>query len=139
MSIPRHRIPKIKAECLACGSMNVSTVMSTPHAAGYHRRHLCNECDAPFYTLARYDGSGYDRKDKPFKDRPLTPWEQQQRIEWAAEAREVTIEVNPSPYATEFIETLNIVFDKKQRGLDLTEDEVALIEAVTNLEKAYYD
>lgn len=136
MSIPKHRIPKIKVECIVCSSRNVSTVMSQAHAAGYHRRHICNECDVAFYSLASYSERTYQTQDRPFRDRALTPWEQQQRLEWAAEAQRVTLQVE-NPYATEFIETINIVFGKEQKGEILSENEQRLIEVINTVEEAF--
>lgn len=139
MSVPLHRIPKIKATCIQCEGEVVDTLMSMPFSAGYHRRHRCRHCSAAFYTLAPYDGGGkYTSQYKPFKDRPLSPWEQELRLQWASEAKPVTTEVT-SLYATEFIETIQMAFEKQQSGVELTEDEQALIEAINNLEKAYFE
>ena len=137
MTVPRHRIPKIKAECPLCEGESNRVLMSMPYSAGYHRRHRCLECHEAFYTLARYEGGEYSTQLQPFKDRPLSPWEQQQRLQWAGEAEPVTSMVT-SLYATEFIETIHMAFEKKQQGLNTTEDEEALIEAINNLEKPYY-
>lgn len=138
-TVPRHRIPKVKSvTCPHCGGVdNVSTVMSQAFAAGYHRRHICNECSGPFYTLTEYDGSGYQQQYLPFKDRNLSPWERQQRIEWAAEAEPVTTMVI-SGLATEFIETINEVFTKQADGNTLTDKEQILYNAINHLEK-YWD
>lgn len=133
MTIPRHRIPKIKAECIACGGTSTSTVMSQAFAAGYHRRHICNQCDAPFYTLAHYGKNTYDIQAKPFKDRALTPWEAQQRLEWEAEGAMATLEVT-SPFATEFIEHINKVFVKHEKGAELTYQERRLIDTINQIE-----
>ena len=136
MSVPKHRIPKIKAACPVCFKDNTSTVMSQAFADGYMRRHLCNECDNPFYTLADYEGKGYKASIQRFKDRALTPWEQDQRIEWAREAAVVTHEGN-NAFATEFIETINIVFSKFQHGEDLAPKEHILIAKINQFEKEW--
>jgi len=136
--LPKHRIPKIKVECIACAGTNVTTVMSQAFSAGYHRRHICNECDAPFYSLALYDKSSYDVQSRPFKDRALTPWELQQRLEWEAEGNRVTLEV-PSPFATEFIETINIAFQRYDKGEMLTAKDDELMNAIIELERNYND
>lgn len=135
MSLPPHRIPKIKAECPVCGKVNSTTVMSQPFSAGYHRRHICNECDNGFYTLANYENGGYTVQVRPFKDRALTIAEQLQRAEWAAEAQPVTFAGN-NPFATEFIETINIAFEKFQKGEALHESEQKLIDAINHLEES---
>lgn len=137
MTVPRHRIPKIKAPCIACLSNHVTIVLSLAHADGYMRRHKCRECKASFYTLADYERKGYKVQAHMFKDRALTPWEQKQRLDWEAEAvtREVTSDVN---LATEFIETINNVFVKNQKGDTLNEHEQLIFETINKLEK-YYD
>lgn len=135
-NVPKHRIPKITAQCIVCGELNVSTVMSQAFAAGYHRRHLCNECDTPFYTLAHYGKSTYEVQARPFKDRALTPWEEQQRMEWEAEGSNVTMQVI-TPFATEFVETINFAFEKLQKGEVLAGEEHRLIAAINQLEKEF--
>lgn len=137
-TVPRHRIPKIKPQCPDCDTFNVSTVMSSPHAAGYHRRHICNDCDLAFYTLANYEGGGYSSQMSPFKDRELTPWEQKLRIQWAQEELPVTMKGNEVALATEFIETIHEVFAKHKRGEKLSAKEEILVDAITKLEQ-YWD
>lgn len=138
MTVPRHRIPKIKAPCISCLSDHVTIVLSLAYAAGYMRRHVCKECKASFYTLADYERKGYKVQAQMFKDRALTPWEQKQRLDWQAEAvtREVKLEA-PTGMATEFIETINNIFTKAQRGETLNDTDQMLYNAVNKLENLY--
>lgn len=135
--LPRHRIPKIKAWCIACNSDKLSTVMSQAFSAGYHRRHICNTCDAAFYTLAHYEGGKYETQDRPFKDRALSPWEERQRLEWEAEGQNVTLEV-ASVFATEFIEAINVAFQKQASGGDLTMKQQELVSVIEEIERKFY-
>lgn len=132
--VPRHMIPKIKVECIYCYNMNVRTVMSNAYAEGYHRRHVCNDCDTAFYTLASYTERTYKVRSKPFKDRPLTPQERAQRLEWEAQASEAVVELG-SPFATEFVETINLAFQREQEGKELTKDQKTIILVINELEK----
>lgn len=132
-SVPRHRIPKAAPLCPDCES-KCTTVMSQAFAEGYHRRHVCTDCRLGFYTLAAYDNTGYTMQFLPYKDRALSPWEQQQRLEWADEAVSITSEVTAT-FATEFIETINEVFTKQTAGTELTAQEAILLDAVNTLEK----
>lgn len=136
MTVPRHRIPKIKAACIVCLSKNVATILTRAQAAGYMRRHKCKDCGCAFYTLADYERKGYKAQAHMFKDRALTPWEQKQRLDWEAEAvtKEVTSDVL---LATEFIETINEVFVKHQKGEALNEHEQFLFNTINQLEKSY--
>lgn len=136
MTVPKHRIPKIKAPCIACLSNRVTIVMSVAQSAGYMRRHKCRDCKTSFYTLADYDRKGYKAQGHMFKDRALTPWEQKQRLDWEAEA--VTKEVtNEALLATEFLETLNNIFIKDQNGEALTGIEQLLFDTINQLEQHY--
>lgn len=136
MSVPRHRIPKIKVECPLCLSTSTSTVLSQPQAAGYHRRHICNDCDCGFYTLAEYEGSRYTVQMRPFKDRALTEAEHRQRVEWASETTPITLEGN-NQFATEFIETINDIFDRVTKGVEPVGIEKTIIDTINELERQY--
>lgn len=138
-AIPKHRIPKIIPICPSCDGTDCSTVMSQPFAEGYHRRHICNGCGSAFYTLAKYDKTGYARQVVPFKDRPLLPWEEREREAWQAEATTVTIESNSgTELASEFLETVNEILLKHQRQEALTEREAEIVIAIEQLEKEYH-
>ena len=93
MKVPRSRIPKVHAVCPIC-SNGTKSVLGSPFADGYHRRHVC-KCGYAFYTLAPYNGAEVQVCGLPFKDRALTEYEVEQRLQWwrDEENREVTTEV----------------------------------------------
>lgn len=87
LSVPLHRIPKVHALCVKCGS-STKALFGTAQAAGYHRRHRCIDihCDATFYTLADYRDGTVKTSPLPFKDRVLADFELAERDAWWAEA-----------------------------------------------------
>lgn len=99
LSVPPNRIPKIYPTCPECKTM-MRTILSTPFADGYHRRHRCRDdaCGKSMYTLTSYHDGTIMVGPTPFKDRPLTEAEYQQREQWWVEeyfasTSEVTQEV----------------------------------------------
>lgn len=133
MTIPRHRIPKISATCPHCESERGKIVMAQAFAPGYHRRHVCRDCGGAFYTLADYHGGEFHTAFSPFKDRTMSPWEKQERLNWWAEAKPVTTQVTPA-LANEFLETISEVMTKQAKGIELTDKETKLAAAIAALE-----
>lgn len=101
MKVPHHKIPKIVPVCIACGG-KAKTLLGSPYADGYFRRHRCADpgCNASFYSLAPYNGSAAQLSSLPFKNRELTEFEAELRLNWWREAGTgvVTMEVTTAAF-----------------------------------------
>lgn len=135
--IPKSRIPKFKAVCVRCESPRVHTKTSSPFTEGYHRGHLCLDCNARFYTLAPYDGSPPKIKDGPFRDTPMSPYEQERRWhEWKAAQQE-----QAATFEVSLIQRIEIALRKPVEKRDTVEKYLAkahdvLMQKVRELEDA---
>lgn len=112
IAVPRHRIPKLTAVCPICRT-GTRTVMALPFAEGYHRRHICRdtECGHSFYTLAPYNGGTAKHSPQPFRDRPLTELETDERLGWWTETHAevmVTQQGNIDPFLQRIDEALGL-------------------------------
>jgi hypothetical protein len=120
LSVPRHRIPKVSALCPQCGA-GTKIISAVPHAEGYHRRHQCRRtvCGKTFYTLAPYDGGVAVQSSLPFKDRPLTEFEYEERASWWTEdvvspvAPPITSGGNDDSFLRRIEQALNTSEDKR--------------------------
>lgn len=89
-TIPRRKIPPFHPICPICNG-GMKTIMSSPFADGYHRRHRCRNihCDATLYSLASYHLPDVQVSHTPFKDRALTDDEMHERLQWWREEDEL--------------------------------------------------
>jgi hypothetical protein len=113
MKIPRTKIPKIVPLCTTCGG-KATTTLGTPYAEGYFRRHRCADtgCATSFYSLTPYGGGAAKLSALPFKDRELTEFEAELRLQWWRELGTgvVTMEVTTSA----FLERVKGALEKKE-------------------------
>lgn len=113
MKVPHNRIPKIVPLCITCGG-SAKTILGKPHADGYFRRHRCADpgCATGFYSLTPYNGGPPKLSALPFKDRELTEFEAELRLQWWREAGTgvVTMEVTTDA----FLERIRGAITKKE-------------------------
>lgn len=114
--VPHSFIPKPLVTCTECHG-KVKTVMGVAFTDGYHRRHVCQSCGYKFYTLASYDDDGFQAQPRPFKDRPLTKDDEDERLRWWEHELNNTVVNVRDP----FIERLQAAFWKKESQRTHTE------------------
>lgn len=119
-SIPKRKIPLFYPICPICQG-GMSTIMSSPHADGYHRRHRCRNimCDTTVYSLTPYDQGNPEMSHVPFKDRALTDAEVHDRLQWWKEEDKLLEEVTdkiPSSFIRQVSEAYATVPGKRDEA-----------------------